>query len=59
MGILRYFVLPTFGLVHVAAIYACKDVMTFGGIIRSADVATELDEKSIRQKTMLGRFIVH
>ena len=54
MGILKHFVLPTFGLVHAASIYACKDLTSWGEMVGQADDIKEEDNKSIRQNHMLG-----
>jgi hypothetical protein len=54
MGILKHFVLPAFGLAHVASLIACKDLTAFGMMIQAPDPATEKDESSVRQKHMLG-----
>ena len=54
MGILKHFVLPAFGLVHVASVVACKDLKTWGGMIGKDDDISEADNNSIRQNHMLG-----
>ncbi|KAG7359859.1 hypothetical protein IV203_034957 [Nitzschia inconspicua] len=53
MGLLKHVVLPAFGLLHAASLAACKDLKSFGGMIKCDDVTAE-DEKSTRQNHMLG-----
>jgi hypothetical protein len=53
MGILKHFVLPLFGIVHIASIAACKDLKSWAKLI-GRDDATEKDTESIRQNHMLG-----
>jgi hypothetical protein len=55
MGILKHIILPSFGIVHAASVYACKDLKTWGLFVGldSEDV-TEDDDQSIRQNHMVG-----
>lgn len=56
MGILKHFVLPGFALVHAASIVACKDLISWAGMVcvNEDDKVNESDDISIRQNHMLG-----